>query len=203
MRRPRLWLDIITRNRGTISYSPTFGYELCARRAENQAMEGLDLSSWRAAGIGGDMIRPGVLALFAERFAASGSLDARAYVASYGMAESTLALSFAPVDQGVRSQTLDVDRLERDGGGGRRHGPRPAHPRLRPSAAPRCAATSCSVRGEDCEVLPPGARRAHLRPRPQPDEGLLRPAGGDRAGCCRPTAGSTPATSATSSTARS
>ncbi|MDN5937444.1 MAG: AMP-binding protein, partial [Salinisphaera sp.] len=30
--RPRLWLKLISENRGTIAFSPTFGYELCARR---------------------------------------------------------------------------------------------------------------------------------------------------------------------------
>ena len=113
VRRPLLWLDLISRNQGTISYSPTFGYELCARRAESMNVEGLDLSSWRAAGIGGDMIRPPVLQTFAERFAPAG-FDPKAFVASYGMAEATLALSFAPLGRGLRAEPLDVDRLERD-----------------------------------------------------------------------------------------
>jgi fatty-acyl-CoA synthase len=113
VRRPLLWLDLISRNRGTISYSPTFGYELCARRAESASLEGLDLSSWRAAGIGGDMIRPGVLQAFAARFAPVG-FDPAAFLASYGMAEATLALSVAPLNRGLRAETLDIDRLERD-----------------------------------------------------------------------------------------
>lgn len=113
VRRPLLWMDLLTRNGGTISYSPTFGYELCARRAETLSLEGLDLGRWRAAGIGGDMIRPPVLKAFAERFAQAG-FDPNAFVASYGMAEATLALSFAPLDRGLKAETLDVDRLERD-----------------------------------------------------------------------------------------
>ena len=112
VRRPLLWLDIMTRNGGTISYSPTFGYELCTRRAETLSLDGLDLSRWRAAGIGGDMIRPPVLKAFADRFAQAG-FDPGAFVASYGMAEATLALSFAPLGRGLRAETLDVDRLER------------------------------------------------------------------------------------------
>jgi fatty-acyl-CoA synthase len=111
VRRPLLWLDLISRNGGSISYSPTFGYELCARRAETMSLDGLDLSRWRAAGIGGDMIRPPVLTAFAERFAEAGFDDA-AFVASYGMAEATLALSFAPLDRGLKSELLDVDALE-------------------------------------------------------------------------------------------
>jgi fatty-acyl-CoA synthase len=114
VRRPLLWLDLISRHRATISYSPTFGYELCARRAESISVDGLDLSTWRVAGIGGDMIRPPVLQAFAERFEPVG-FDPGAFLASYGMAEATLALSFSPLGRGVRAESLDVDRLERDG----------------------------------------------------------------------------------------
>ena len=113
VRRPLLWLDLITKNGGTISYSPTFGYELCARRAEVASIEHLDLSGWRSAGLGGDMIRTGPLKAFAERFAAVGFSD-KAYVASYGMAEATLALSMAPLGGGLRVERLDVERLERE-----------------------------------------------------------------------------------------
>ncbi|MFC3695133.1 fatty acyl-AMP ligase [Chenggangzhangella methanolivorans] len=110
-RRPLLWLDMIARARATISYSPSFGFELAAQRAQTVDLGALDLSSWRCAGIGGDMIRPHVLRRFAERFRPNG-FDARAYVASYGMAEATLALSFAPLDQGLKTETVDLDRLE-------------------------------------------------------------------------------------------
>lgn len=112
-RRPLLWLQLITRNKGTLSYSPSFGYELAARRAETASTEGLDLSSWRGAGIGGDMVRPKVMRKFAEMFAARG-FRAEAFVASYGMAEASLALSFAPLDQGIVTDRVDLDRLEND-----------------------------------------------------------------------------------------
>ena len=111
VRRPLLWLDLITKNGGTISYSPTFGYELCARRAEVASIEHLDLKNWRSAGLGGDMIRTGPLHAFAERFAGVGFSD-KAFVASYGMAEATLALSMAPLGGGLKTERLDVERLE-------------------------------------------------------------------------------------------
>ncbi|MBI1196699.1 MAG: fatty acyl-AMP ligase [Phenylobacterium sp.] len=113
VRRPLLWLDLISKNRATVSYSPTFGYELCARRGDG-TREGLDLSAWRAAGCGGDMVRSGPLLAFAERYAAAGFSD-RAFVASYGMAEATLALTMAPLDRGLTTDTVDVARMERDG----------------------------------------------------------------------------------------
>jgi fatty-acyl-CoA synthase len=110
-RRPLLWLDLISRNRATISYSPSFGYELAARRAETASIDGINLSTWRSAGIGGDMIRPNVLTRFAERFAQKG-FDGSAFVPSYGMAEATLALSFAPAGQGARVDVIDSAMLE-------------------------------------------------------------------------------------------
>lgn len=103
-RRPLTWLDLISRNRGTLAYSPSFGFELCARRAANNVMP-LDLSCWRVAGVGGDMIRSQVLRDFAKCFAAAG-FSADAFVASYGMAEATLALSFAPLDRGIRTDVV-------------------------------------------------------------------------------------------------
>ena len=71
-RRPLLWLKLLSDLGGTISFGPTFAYELCTRRAQSGLPEGLDLSRWRVAGIGGEMIRGNVLAEFAERFAAAG-----------------------------------------------------------------------------------------------------------------------------------
>ena len=112
-RRPFLWLELISRNRGSLSYSPSFGYDLCTRRAETLSFDGLDLSSWRAAGIGGDMIRPSTLTAFADRFATAG-FSGKAFVASYGMAEAVLALSMAPLDQGLATETVDTALLEQE-----------------------------------------------------------------------------------------
>lgn len=112
-RRPHVWLDIISRNKGTLSYSPSFGFELCARRAPASTLE-LDLSSWRAAGIGGDMIRSHILEQFATQYADYG-FSPKAFVPSYGMAEATLALTFAPLNTGVKTDTIDLHILETDG----------------------------------------------------------------------------------------
>jgi fatty-acyl-CoA synthase len=112
-RRPLLWLSLISERRCSISYSPSFGYDLCVRRARMAQAMALDLSSWRIAGIGGDMIRPAVLETFAATFAAQG-FDSRAFLPSYGMAEATLAITFAPVGRGIETDTVDLDRLERD-----------------------------------------------------------------------------------------
>ena len=107
-RRPSVWLNMISQNRNTVSYSPTFGYDLCMRRLSEEQIAALDLSCWRGAGIGGDMVQPHVLRRFAEAFAAAGFRES-AFVPSYGMAETCLAVAFAPADERVR-----VDRVLRD-----------------------------------------------------------------------------------------
>ncbi len=112
-RRPLLWLSLITRNKGSISFSPSFGYELCTRRAKTASTEGIDLASWRRAGIGGDMIRPAVLTRFAARFAENG-FNAAAFIPCYGMAEATLALSFSPDGQGAKEDAVDGLALEHE-----------------------------------------------------------------------------------------
>jgi fatty-acyl-CoA synthase len=113
-RRPQLWLSLISNGRGTISYSPSFGYDLCARREQSISRADLDLSSWRIAGIGGDMIRPAVLSSFAKIFAPCG-FQPEAFLPSYGMAEATLAITFAPIGRGIEMDTIDLDLMEQVG----------------------------------------------------------------------------------------
>ncbi|WP_177236105.1 fatty acyl-AMP ligase [Albimonas pacifica] len=99
IRRPGLWLELAAARRATISYAPSFGYQLAARRARLSG--DADLSAWRVAGIGGDMVRPEALDGFAETFAPAG-FRREAFLPSYGLAEATLGLSFSRRDAGWR-----------------------------------------------------------------------------------------------------
>jgi fatty-acyl-CoA synthase len=112
-RRPLIWPTLIAQNGATISYAPSFGYDLCARRAQKIPVGHLDLSKWRVAGIGGDMIRPAVLASFAQAFGSCGFRQ-EAFVASYGMAEATLGISFAPLGRGIEVDRVDLERLREE-----------------------------------------------------------------------------------------
>ncbi|SEJ33975.1 fatty-acyl-CoA synthase [Sphingomonas sp. OV641] len=112
-RRPLAWLDLISRNPGTsISYSPTFGYDICARRMSSQtkAADRFDLSRWRLAGNGADMIRPDVMQGFVDAFADAG-FQARAFLPSYGLAEATLAVSIMPPGEGIRVELVEETQL--------------------------------------------------------------------------------------------
>ena len=106
--RPLTWLKLISQHGGTISFSPTFGYDLCAKRGPNGSAKTIDLTRWRVAGIGGEMVRAETLQRFAETFAETG-FSPKAFLPSYGLAESTLAVAFAPLDKGV-----DVDRIDQE-----------------------------------------------------------------------------------------
>ncbi|MEP2921716.1 fatty acyl-AMP ligase [Sulfitobacter sp.] len=114
-KRPMTWLNTISAHGGTLSFGPTFGYELCVRRAlRTKPSEDLDLSTWRAAGIGGDMVRPSVLRNFAETFKDYG-FRASSFSPSYGMAEAVVAISFHEPGKGLVVDTVDLDRIEGDG----------------------------------------------------------------------------------------
>jgi fatty-acyl-CoA synthase len=108
--RPRLWLSMMTNNRGTISFGPPFGYELCARRIQHDETVPFDLSAWRVAGVGAETIRAEILEAFADKLAPFG-FDRKAFVASYGMAECSLAISFAQLDQGMVVDEIDAEHL--------------------------------------------------------------------------------------------
>ena len=108
--RPRQWLELMTKSRATISFAPSFGYDLCARRVRPNDLANYDLSNWRVAGIGAEMIRPDTLDYFAELLQPCG-FDRRAFLACYGMAECTLGISFSPLWTGFTTHHIDSDHL--------------------------------------------------------------------------------------------
>ncbi len=112
--RPLTWLKLMSRYGGTISFSPTFGYELCVRRGLNGSAKEIDLERWRVAGIGGDMVRADILHSFAETFGVAG-FSPKAFLPSYGLAESTLAVAFAPLDTGIEIDRVDQGRYAGNG----------------------------------------------------------------------------------------
>jgi len=112
--RPRLWLKILSDNKGTMSSAPTFGYALCAKRLRPSDIEGYDLSNWRVACVGAERISPEPLRKFAEILQPSG-FDQKAFVACYGMAECVLAISFAPLGEGLKVDAVDRDLIAATG----------------------------------------------------------------------------------------
>jgi len=152
-RRPLAWLDLISRNPGTtLSYSPTFGYDICARRMSSQtkASDRFDLSRWRVAGNGADMIRPDVMQAFVDAFAEAG-FDAKAFLPSYGLAEATLAVSIMPPGEGIKVEL--VAETELSGGGSATVG-RPQRYRAVVNCGVPAREMEIQIRDEDGNALP-------------------------------------------------
>lgn len=149
-RRPLAWLDLISRNKGTtLSYSPTFGYDICARRISSQSNvdDRFDLSRWRIAGNGADMIRPDVMQNFVNAFARAG-FKASAFTPSYGLAEATLAVTVMPPGEGIRVELVEEERLS----GSRRDLSRPARYRAIVNCGKPLQDMEVEIRGENGEV---------------------------------------------------
>ena len=151
-RRPLAWLDMISRADGTvISYSPTFGYDICARRISSQtkASERFDLSRWRLAGNGADMIRPDVMQSFVDAFGDAG-FQAQAFAPSYGLAEATLAVSIMPMGEGIRVELVEETELSGEAG----TKDRPTRYRAIVNCGKAVKDMAIEVRSEDGELLP-------------------------------------------------
>jgi fatty-acyl-CoA synthase len=110
LKRPVRWLETISRHRASVSFGPNFAYALCVKRIKESEMAGLDLSTWHVAGCGAEPIRAENLRAFADRFAPVG-FTGRAFVCCYGMAESTLAVSFSKLGGGVMTDVVNGDAL--------------------------------------------------------------------------------------------
>jgi fatty-acyl-CoA synthase len=149
-RRPLAWLDLVSRNAGnTLSYSPTFGYDICARRISSQShvSERFDLSRWRTAGNGADMIRPDVMQCFVNAFAPAG-FNASAFTPSYGLAEATLAVTVMPPGEGIRVELVEEERLS----GRPRDLERPARYRAIVNCGKALPGMEIEIRGETGQV---------------------------------------------------
>ena len=110
LKRPVSFFQAVTRHKGTIAFMPNFAFALSVKRIRERDLEGIDLSTWRVAGCGAEPIRPETLEAFADTFAKVG-FRKEALLPSYGMAESSLAISFPELGEGMKTLAVDGERL--------------------------------------------------------------------------------------------
>ncbi|AKV01760.1 Non-ribosomal peptide synthase [Labilithrix luteola] len=110
LKRPITWFQAMTRHKGTVSFGPNFAFALCVKRIREKELEGIDLSSWRVAGCGAEPIRPETLENFVNAFSKV-RFDKNALLPSYGMAESSLAVTFTELGEGMKTIAVDSDTL--------------------------------------------------------------------------------------------
>ena len=114
LKRPVTWFQTFTRNKGTIAYAPNFAYALSVKRIRQPDLEGIDLSSWRVAGCGAEPIRPETLEGFCEAFGKVG-FKKEAMYPSFGMAESSLAVAFTELGEGMKTISVHGPKLWGEG----------------------------------------------------------------------------------------
>lgn len=106
--RPLHWLKAIHRFRGTVSAAPNFAYDLCLKRIDDQARQGLDLSSWRLAYNGAEPVSAATVQAFISRFQSCG-FRPETMTPTYGLAECVLGLTMPH-----QPREPVIDRIDRE-----------------------------------------------------------------------------------------
>ena len=112
--RPERWLWALSDSAGSLCPAPNFAFELCVRKIGDESLEGVDLAPWRVAINAGEPVLPATLRRFARRFSPWG-FDSRSFMPFYGLAESTVALTYPPFWRGPLVDTIDRRAYETTG----------------------------------------------------------------------------------------
>ncbi len=112
--RPERWLWALSDSGGTLCPAPNFAFELCVRKIGDEAMDGVSLSKWRVAINAGEPVLPATLRKFSERFQPWG-FDRRSFMPFYGLAESSVALTYPPYWRGPVVDRIDRTVFESEG----------------------------------------------------------------------------------------
>jgi fatty-acyl-CoA synthase len=112
---PLLWPELMSKYRATITGAPNFAYGIVARRmAKIVDRHAYDLSTLRIAYNGAEPIDEAAVTRFVEagsRF----KMSPQCVFPAYGMAEATLAVSFAPLYAGLILDRVEAHALEAHG----------------------------------------------------------------------------------------
>ena len=107
---PVLLLDVITKEKGTMSFSPNFAYNVLAEKIDEEELEGIDLSSLRIIVNAAEPIRHDSHQKFVDRFKKYG-FNPTALAGMYGMAEVTLGLTLTAPGKPITEIAVDRNEL--------------------------------------------------------------------------------------------
>ncbi|WP_039737852.1 AMP-binding protein, partial [Saccharomonospora halophila] len=111
---PLLWPELISKYGGTTTAAPNFAYAIVGRRlARVDDDDAYDLSTLRIALNGAEPIDPTAVRTFTDA-GARFSMPAECVFPAYGLAEATLAVSFAPLFTGLTVDVIEAEALEAD-----------------------------------------------------------------------------------------
>ncbi|GAB2746110.1 fatty acyl-AMP ligase [Amycolatopsis magusensis] len=107
---PLIWPRLITKYGGTTTAAPNFAYAVVGKRMA-RADEAFDLSKLRIALNGAEPIDETAVQTFVDA-GARFKMPPECVFPAYGMAEATLAVSFAPLFTGLTLDVVEADALE-------------------------------------------------------------------------------------------
>ena len=111
MRDTLLWAKLIDKYKGTMTAAPNFAYTLFAKRLRRQAVPGqFDLSTLRWALSGSEPVEPADVEDLIDAGRPFG-LRPEAILPAYGMAETTVAVSFTECGAGLVVDEVDANLL--------------------------------------------------------------------------------------------
>lgn len=111
---PLIWPELITKYHGTTTAAPNFAYAIVGRRmARVDDDNAYDLSKLRIALNGAEPVDESAVQTFVDA-GARFKMPAECVFPAYGMAEATLAVSFAPLFTGLTLDVVEAGALEAD-----------------------------------------------------------------------------------------
>jgi fatty-acyl-CoA synthase len=112
VRNPARWLSEFAARHATIYAGPNFSYASILSKTSEEALRALDLSEWRVAFNGSEVIDADCLEAFTKRFGTVG-FHREAMFPVYGLAEVTLAAAFPALGSTPRADWVERDVLAR------------------------------------------------------------------------------------------
>lgn len=107
--KPRIWLEMMSQSKATVSAAPNFAYGHTAKRMAREDLSGLALGHWRIAMSGAEPVNADTVRTFREALAPTGFPPASVFPA-YGLAEASLGVTFNT--PGVAHRELTVQRAD-------------------------------------------------------------------------------------------
>jgi fatty-acyl-CoA synthase len=113
VRSPKTLLQAIHEYRGTLCWLPNFAYNHCALTIRQRDLEGLDLSSWRAAINCSEPVRLHSHQTFLDKFGPYGFKES-ALATSYAMAEMVFAVTQSEIGRPPRVEWIEIEAYQKD-----------------------------------------------------------------------------------------
>lgn len=114
VKKPGIWPDVMEKVRCTITGCPNFGQALLLRYLKNRDEKSWDLSSLKAIVNGAEPISHRIMSEFLNRLSVFG-LRKESMMPAYGMAESTLAITFSELLKEPDVTAFNRTKLQKEG----------------------------------------------------------------------------------------